>query len=243
MLNALVESSSVGTEAEDGFGTGRPSSLNRVYKPRFNPASFMYRFAKRWVDLTFCCIFIPIIAPLFLVIALAIRLTSPGPVFYTEKRVGQFGRRFTIFKFRSMYTKEYLRDILKHKECETTLHIMRVDRKHVRDPRITPVGRILRKLSLDELPQLINVWRGDMSLVGPRPVVELELERYGGYVHCYTLMVPGMSGLWQVSGRNDVSYERRVSIDAYYCVSWSPWLDMQILARTIPAVAKCTGAY
>jgi exopolysaccharide production protein ExoY len=252
VLNALVESSSVCTEVEDSSihpeakgdpGTTQPCDLKRTYKPRFNPASFTYRVAKRWIDLTLCCVFIPVIAPIFLIIALAIRLTSPGPVFYVEKRVGQFGKRFTIFKFRSMYTKEYLRDVLQHKECEATLFKMRVDCKHVHDPRITPVGRILRKLSLDELPQLINVLRGDMSLVGPRPVVDFELERYGDYVHCYTLMVPGMSGLWQISGRNDVSYERRVSIDAQYCLSWSPWLDMQILARTIPAVARCTGAY
>ena len=260
MLNALVESSSVCSETEveevfgakessvyseatEGLGPAQSRGLKRIYIPRFNPASFRYRVAKRWIDVTLCCLFFPVLVPIFFVIALAIRLTSPGPIFYVEKRVGQFGKRFTIFKFRSMYTKEYLRDVLRHKECEATLLKMRVDCKHVHDPRITPVGRILRKLSLDELPQLINVLRGDMSLVGPRPIVDCELERYGNYVHCYTLMVPGMSGLWQVSGRNDMSYERRVSIDAHYCVSWSPWLDMQILARTIPAVAKCTGAY
>jgi lipopolysaccharide/colanic/teichoic acid biosynthesis glycosyltransferase len=174
---------------------------------------------------------------------LVVRFSSPGPIFYREKRIGQFGKHFTILKFRSMYTKDYLRNVLQYKECEKTQMKRRLDQKHRSDPRITPVGKYLRKLSLDELPQLINVLCGDMSLIGPRPVVEAELERYGSYAYFYKLMVPGITGLWQVSGRNDVSYVRRVLMDAEYCTNWSPWYDISILLRTIPTVLKAKGAY
>lgn len=249
MPNALMEGGSVWTQVEGGFvgvqpaGRNRSLEISRSHETGCDPSSFMYRVAKRCMDVTFCCMCFPLILPVFLAIALAIRLTSPGPVFYLEKRVGQFGKPFTIFKFRSMYTREYLRDVLHHTECEKAERKQRLDCKHELDPRITRVGRYIRKLSLDELPQVINVLRGDMSLIGPRPVVEYELERYGDHAHCYTLMVPGISGLWQVSGRNDISYERRVSIDSEYFSSWSPWLDIRILARTIPAVVTCKGAY
>ena len=243
MSNAVVEGGSVCAEVESGFVGVQPATPDRTREAGCDPSSFMYRIAKRCADVTFCCVFSPVLLPVFVAVALAIRLTSRGPVFYLEKRVGQFGKPFTILKFRSMYTREYLRDVLRHKECEEALMKQRLDCKHVSDPRITRVGRFIRKFSLDELPQFINVLRGDMSLIGPRPVVEFELERYGDHVHCYTHMVPGISGLWQVSGRNDVSYERRVRIDAEYFASWSPWLDIRILARTIPAVARCKGAY
>jgi lipopolysaccharide/colanic/teichoic acid biosynthesis glycosyltransferase len=239
--NALMEGGSA--QVESSFVGVPPATLNRSYEAGCDPTAFMYRVAKRCVDVTLCCLCFPFIAPLFLAIALAIRLSSPGPVFYQEKRVGQFGKKFTIFKFRSMYTSEYLRDVLNHNQCEAAQREQRLDSKHKHDPRITAIGRNIRRLSLDELPQLINVLRGEMSLIGPRPVVDFELERYGDHAHCYTLMVPGMSGLWQVSGRNDLSYERRVSIDAEYFATWSPLLDMRILWRTIPAVVKCRGAY
>lgn len=253
MQKGLVEGSSAYAEVDGDFdfevspvvpiNTVRVLSSNRNRVVRFNPFSFLYRVAKRWADIGLCFLFLPILLPLFLIMMLAVRLSSPGPIFYKEKRIGQFGRLFTIWKFRSMYTKEYMRDVLNYKECEKTQMTRRQDQKHVHDPRITPVGRYLRKLSLDELPQLINVLRGEMSLIGPRPVVKKELERYGNYAHYYKLMLPGMTGLWQVSGRNDVTYENRVRMDAEYCKSWSPWLDMLILLRTIPVVLKCTGAY
>jgi exopolysaccharide production protein ExoY len=220
-----------------------PQSNGRTHAVGFDPNSLSYRIVKRWVDIGLCCLFLPILLPLFLVCALAVRLTSPGPVFYRERRIGQFGTPFIIFKFRSMYTKEYMRDVLQYKECEKTQMERRLDQKHQYDPRITSAGKYLRKLSLDELPQLINVLRGDMSIIGPRPVVEAELERYGSYVYFYKLMVPGITGLWQVSGRNDVSYVRRVLLDAEYSTTWSPWSDISILLRTIPAVLKAKGAY
>ncbi|HEX4019921.1 MAG TPA: sugar transferase [Acidobacteriaceae bacterium] len=218
-------------------------SYVRMHAESFNPYSFLYRVAKRWVDIGMCCLFLPIVLPLFLAVMLAVWFSSPGPVFYREKRIGQFGRPFAIFKFRSMHTQKYMRDVLQYKECNLTQMKRRVDQKHEYDPRITSVGKYLRKLSLDELPQLLNVLRGDMSLVGPRPVVEAELERYGGYAYFYKLMVPGITGLWQVSGRNDVSYVRRVLMDAEYCTKWSPWSDISILLRTIPTVLKTKGAY
>jgi exopolysaccharide production protein ExoY len=220
-----------------------PQADGRMHTVAFNPSSFLYRIAKRCADVSICCLFLPILLPLFAAIMLVVRFSSPGPIFYREKRIGQFGKHFTILKFRSMYTKDYLRNVLQYKECEKTQMKRRLDQKHRSDPRITPVGKYLRKLSLDELPQLINVLCGDMSLIGPRPVVEAELERYGSYAYFYKLMVPGITGLWQVSGRNDVSYVRRVLMDAEYCTNWSPWYDISILLRTIPTVLKAKGAY
>jgi lipopolysaccharide/colanic/teichoic acid biosynthesis glycosyltransferase len=240
-------------EFENCFDSVRPPAIpidltfshsnRRTHAAGFDPYSFLYRIVKRLVDIGLCCLFLLILLPLLFICALAVRFSSPGPIFYREKRVGQFGRSFTIFKFRSMYTKEYMRDTLRYKECDKTQMKRRLDQKHQYDPRVTPIGKYLRKLSLDELPQLINVLRGDMSVIGPRPVVEAELERYGAYDYFYKLMVPGITGLWQVSGRNDVSYARRVLMDAEYCTNWSPSSDISILLRTIPAVLKAKGAY
>ena len=258
MRNGLIEAMPIHPEAEVASGFDRvdlgfstvvsidsvvPEAHSRTHSTGLDPSSFLYKVGKRFADVCICCLLLPILLPFFVVIMLAVRLSSPGPLFYREKRIGQFGKPFIIFKFRSMYTKEHLRDVLHYKECETTQMKRRLDQKHHHDPRITPVGKYLRKLSLDELPQLINVVRGDMSLIGPRPVVEAELERYGSYAHFYKLMLPGITGLWQVSGRNDVSYVRRVLMDAEYCINWSPWYDVSILLRTIPVVLKTKGAY
>lgn len=216
-----------------------------TYKVRLatGTASSSYRYAKRAVDFTLSVLGLLIISPFFLALALAVRLTSPGTVFYREKRVGQNGRQFTIFKFRTMYTPEYLSEVLGYGESGNAQMDRRQFGKHTHDPRITKPGRWMRKFSLDELPQLINVIKGDMSLVGPRPVVNAELANYGQYAVYYKLAKPGMTGLWQVSGRNDVGYGQRVRLDAMYCLRWSPWLDMSILARTLPAVLNATGAY
>lgn len=185
----------------------------------------------------------PVALPIFAAVAMAVRLSSSGPVFYREQRVGKSGKLFRIYKFRSMYTKEYQREVLRYTECDVLQMRRRQDHKHMGDPRVTPVGRILRKLSLDELPQLMNVIRGEMSLVGPRPVVAAELQRYGADAYFYKLARPGITGLWQVSGRNDVSYEQRVRLDVTYCSEWSLWLDTLIMLRTVPAVVKTKGAY
>lgn len=206
-------------------------------------SSFRCAVVKRLMDISASCFLMLLLAPLFLLIAVLVRMSSPGPILYQERRVGRFGKHFTIYKFRSMYTKEHLHSVLKYRENEHDQLQRRVAKKHVHDPRITRVGAVLRKLSLDELPQLINIMRGEMSLVGPRPVVEAELTNYGSYAIFYKLVFPGLSGLWQVSGRNDVSFNTRVRLDVTYCREWSMLLDFAILARTVPAVLKKKGAY
>ena len=208
-------------------------------------SSISYRYAKRAMDIALCALSVPFLIPLFCIIALAVRISSPGPIFYREQRVGKGGRPFTIFKFRSMHTKEYLRDVLGYRErdCEGSALRRRFHDKRGADRRITRAGLFLRRSSLDELPQLINVLRGDMSLIGPRPVVQAELDRYGHCAGYYKLVFPGITGLWQVSGRNDVSYERRICMDVAYCKGWDPLLDARILLLTVPAVLRCKGAY
>jgi lipopolysaccharide/colanic/teichoic acid biosynthesis glycosyltransferase len=206
-------------------------------------SSFRYTVVKRSIDLAVSSFLIALLAPLFLLIAALVRISSPGPVLYRERRVGRFGKHFTIYKFRSMYTREYLHGVLKFRENEHDQLQRRIAHKHVHDPRITRVGYILRKLSLDELPQLFNIMKGEMSLVGPRPVVDAEMPHYGSYAIFYKLVFPGLSGLWQVSGRNDVDFKTRVRMDVSYCRKWSLRMDLAILAKTFPAVLKRKGAY
>lgn len=176
-------------------------------------------------------------------ISLAIYVEDRGPVFYRHLRIGQAGRRFYVLKFRTMrpdadrVLEEYLA------ANPEALRFWLEERKLKNDPRITRVGQFLRKSSLDELPQVINILLGDMSLVGPRPVTEEELAKYGQDAFYYLLVRPGLTGLWQVSGRNEVSYEKRVALDRYYVQNWSIWLDLYILARTVWVVLTRKGAY
>jgi lipopolysaccharide/colanic/teichoic acid biosynthesis glycosyltransferase len=172
-------------------------------------------------------------------VALAIKLDSPGPIFYRQQRVGKHGRRFWMLKFRSMrQDADRLLDTLRaHNEASGPLFKMR------RDPRITRVGRLLRRWSLDELPQLFNVLRGDMSLVGPRPPIPAEVEEYEDWQHGRLRAVPGITGLWQVSGRSEVPFHDMVRLDLHYIRNWSLGLDLVILLRTIPAVLTSRGAY
>ncbi|MDO5484496.1 MAG: undecaprenyl-phosphate galactose phosphotransferase WbaP [Desulfovibrionaceae bacterium] len=198
---------------------------------------------KRCIDLVLCLLALPLILPLGLLLALAIRLDSPGPIFYRQERIGQHGRRLRIFKFRTMQAnadsvlQEWLsREPALRQEWER-------DFKLKDDPRITRVGRFLRKTSLDELPQLINVITGGMSLVGPRPIVPNEIGKYGHVYESYCRVKPGITGLWQVSGRNDTSYAERVDYDNYYISNWSVWMDIWILGKTVPVVLTGYGAY
>jgi len=181
--------------------------------------------------------------PLFLVIMVAVKLDSSGPIFYGHYRLGRRGRPFTAWKFRSMVTNADT--VLKRHLIEN--HLLRDEwereRKLKSDPRITRVGRFLRRTSLDELPQLWNVLRGEMSLVGPRPIVDEEISHYADKYELYKRVHPGITGLWQVSGRNDVTYAERVNLDAYYVRNWSVWLDIYILLRTIWVVMIGDGAY
>jgi lipopolysaccharide/colanic/teichoic acid biosynthesis glycosyltransferase len=157
--------------------------------------------------------------------------------------VGQHGKSIRVYKFRTMV--ENSRDVLAgelRKNPALRDEWIRT-RKLVRDPRLTRAGRFLRRTSLDELPQIFNVLKGDMSLVGPRPIVQKEIARYGEIFPLYTQVKPGITGLWQISGRNDVSYVRRVELDQFYVYNWSVWLDLYILIRTIPTVISGKGAY
>jgi Undecaprenyl-phosphate galactose phosphotransferase WbaP len=201
------------------------------------------RLVKRVMDLGLVVVFA---LPLFFLVALLgllIRLDSPGSLFYGHSRLGLAANRFRAWKFRSMMQDadrrlaEYLE---RHPELREEWE---QDQKLKNDPRVTRVGRFLRKTSLDELPQLWNVLRGEMSLVGPRPIVEEEVKRYGPLFNLYTKVRPGLTGLWQVSGRNDTTYAERVAMDAYYVRNWSPWLDLYILARTVWVVLFGKGAY
>jgi Undecaprenyl-phosphate galactose phosphotransferase WbaP len=198
---------------------------------------------KRCSDLFWSALGLTLMAPLFAALWLAIRLTSAGPALFSHERVGEHGRRFRAWKFRTMYRNgdEILR---RHLENDAAARDeWQRDQKLRDDPRVTPVGRFLRKTSLDELPQLWNVLRGEMTLVGPRPIVEAEIPKYGTTYRLYTRVRPGITGLWQVSGRNDTTYEERVALDEYYVRNWSVWLDIYILARTVKVVLTGEGAY
>jgi Undecaprenyl-phosphate galactose phosphotransferase WbaP len=201
------------------------------------------RFIKRSLDLLLAAVFGIVALPAVGIIALLIKLTSPGPVFYGQVRRGQGGMPFVAWKFRSMFrdSSQLLERCL---DSDGGLREeWRRTRKLRHDPRITPLGRFLRRTSLDELPQLWNIARGQMSFIGPRPIVTEEISRYGEGFALYGKVTPGLSGLWQVSGRNNLSYEQRVTLDLYYVRNWSIWLDIYILARTVKVVVLGDGAY
>jgi Undecaprenyl-phosphate galactose phosphotransferase WbaP len=184
-----------------------------------------------------------LISPLLLVMVALIKLDSPGPAFYWHQRLGRRGKHFRCWKFRTMHTDaESLLTNLLQSNVEVRSEWEK-NQKLRKDPRVTRIGRFLRKTSLDELPQLWNVLRGEMSLVGPRPIVDAEVPKYYEVYKLYRRVPPGISGLWQVSGRSDTSYEERVAMDAYYVRNWSVWLDLVILARTVKSVISSWGAY
>jgi exopolysaccharide production protein ExoY len=206
-------------------------------------SSRRYTVVKRALDIIFSSALILTFLPLGLFVALAVVLSSPGPVFFRQQRLGRFGKPFWIIKFRSMYTRLHRDNVLDISASQRHHHEPYPVAKERPDPRITPIGRVIRKLSIDELPQLLNVLAGEMSLVGPRPIVEAERGFYGQDFAYYDLLCPGITGLWQVSGRSDVDYDRRVQYDREYASQWSFLLDFKILTRTIPAVLSMRGAY
>ncbi len=205
--------------------------------------SLQYSVVKRAWDVILSSVLILLCLPVGLVVALAVVLSSPGPVFFRQERLGRFGKPFRIIKFRSMYTHQHRDNVLEISTNHRHHYAPYPLAKEQPDPRITPVGRIIRKLSIDELPQLFNVFAGEMSLVGPRPIVEAERSLYGRDFAYYDLFCPGITGLWQVSGRSDVDYDKRVQCDRVYASHWSFLLDFKILTRTIPAVLSMRGAY
>ena len=200
-----------------------------------------YRLLKRGIDIVGSMAMIIVCLIPALLIAAAIIASSKGPVFYREFRIGQGGRPFRIWKFRSMKCKWERQDSEREDISSEDCLDSRVN-KNVPDSRLTPIGAFLRRWSLDELPQLLNVLRGEMSLVGPRPVIEAEVYLYGDLRHFYLEAVPGLSGLWQVSGRSNLSFSARANLDAFYVMNWSLLTDIGILLRTIPTVLRRTGA-
>jgi exopolysaccharide biosynthesis polyprenyl glycosylphosphotransferase len=197
------------------------------------------RVLKGALDRTGAAIAIVLVAPVLLAIAVAVWQSGPGPVLYRQERVGAYGRHYTMLKFRSMVVDadDKLQELLTLNENDGLLFKMR------HDPRVTPVGRWLRRFSLDELPQLFNVLGGSMSLVGPRPPLPAEVERYDTSIRRRLLVKPGLTGLWQVSGRSDLSWEESVRLDLRYVENWSLALDLLILWKTASAVVRSRGAY
>jgi undecaprenyl-phosphate galactose phosphotransferase len=205
--------------------------------------SLLGRSVKRAIDLVLSVIGLAVALPLIALISIAIMVETPGSPVFIHRRMGKSGREFGMVKFRTMIPRaqERLRDLLSdHPELMNEWQSLQKVRS---DPRITRVGRFLRKYSLDEIPQLLNVIWGQMSLVGPRPIVRDEVERFGDQMPLIQCVRPGLTGLWAVSGRTDASYEDRVALESRYVRDWSPVLDARILLRTIPRVFRGSGAY
>lgn len=198
------------------------------------------RGAKRAIDVTAAAVLLLLLAPLLLAVALCIKLTDRGPVLFWQTRVGQHGREFLFPKFRSMVANA---EALKAKLLAQNDHGDGITFKMKRDPRVTWIGRIIRKTSIDELPQLLLVLQGTMSLVGPRPPVPSEVARYTLQDRRRLEVVPGLTCIWQVSGRGDIPFPQQVALDVQYIESQSLWLDLVVLLRTVPAVLFGRGAY
>lgn len=211
------------------------SSLSRAISPD--------QIASRLFDVTVAAVALVCALPFLLLLAVAMQIDSPGPLLFRHRRVGLGGRAFSCLKFRTMHVNaaEMLREHLaSNAEARAEWE---AEFKLRDDPRVTRLGRIVRKLSLDELPQLLNVIAGDMSLVGPRPIIAAEIERYGQFFDDYCAVRPGLTGIWQISGRSDISYAQRVALDAFYARNKSLWMDIEVIAGTIPAVLRARGSY
>jgi lipopolysaccharide/colanic/teichoic acid biosynthesis glycosyltransferase len=239
-------------ESQDGDG-GEPIADSRLYPDltQGNPKKSLPLLVKRTTDIIGSSALLVLASPLLVVVALAIKLTSKGPVIFQQDRLGQFGARFKCLKFRTMYTdndpkihKEYCQRFIAGRADGETASGKTPVYKITNDPRVTPVGRFLRKASLDELPQFWNVLTGQMSLVGPRPPVPYEYAVYDIWHRRRVLEAkPGVTGLWQVSGRSRMSFNDMVRLDLRYSQSWSLWLDLKILVATPRAVLGGEGAY
>jgi undecaprenyl-phosphate galactose phosphotransferase len=213
-----------------------------LLRMRNNLRRWPARLTKRLFDTLAALMLLMLLSPGFLLVALAIRRDG-GPALFAHPRIGKKGQVFNCYKFRTMVVdaEKQLEQLLQ-RQPELRKQ-WQAEHKLRLDPRVSPLGRFLRRTSLDELPQLINVIRGEMSLVGPRPVVRSELPRYGDQVGYYLMVRPGMTGLWQVSGRNDVDYDTRVYLDSWYVKNWSLWHDLVILFKTVSVVLTRQGAY
>jgi exopolysaccharide biosynthesis polyprenyl glycosylphosphotransferase len=197
------------------------------------------RLTKAVFDRVGAVLLLAVVAPVLIAITVVVKAGSRGPALFRQERVGREGRAFPMLKFRTMEidADRQVPELVETSDGNGVLFKLR------RDPRVTPVGRFLRRYSLDELPQLINVLRGEMSLVGPRPPLPVEVQHYGVDMHRRFVVKPGLTGLWQVSGRSDLSWEESVRVDLYYVENWSLLLDLVILWRTFGAVIRGRGAY
>lgn len=229
---------------------GKRSAFDMMFFPEIDakgPGDAVGRMLKRAIDVFGSFAGLILLTPAFAVIALVIKLTSQGPVFFTQDRVGCNGKKFKLFKFRTMFVgnddrihREYVKKLIKGELGEEQNGVFKIKG----DPRTTPVGKLLRKFSVDELPQLLNVLKGDMSLVGPRPPILYELEEYWGWQRNRLIgWKPGITGAWQVSGRSSTTFDQMVRLDLRYLNGWSVLLDLKILGLTPIAVLKCRGAY
>jgi exopolysaccharide biosynthesis polyprenyl glycosylphosphotransferase len=202
-------------------------------------ASTLQRGLKRFVDVTLASLGIALLAPVLIAVAAAVKLSSSGPVFFRQPRVGRDGRTFTFLKFRSMYADADRRKAELQGLNEADGPIFKIKN----DPRITPIGHFLRRTSLDELPQLLHVIAGHMSLVGPRPHLPEEVSAYGPLDFRRLTVQPGITCIWQVSGRSDLDFDTWVALDLEYIDTWSLWLDLKLILKTVPAVLSGKGAY
>lgn len=215
-----------------------------MLRPRDNLAAPGARFLKRLFDILVASILLVLLSPAFLYVSARVRRADGGRAYYSQTRIGRYGRGFNCFKFRSMITNAdtVLEAYLTANPAARVEYEQNF--KLLNDPRITSFGKFLRRTSLDELPQLVNILRGEMSLVGPRPVTSQELNLYyGDLANTYTRVLPGMTGLWQVSGRSETSYNQRISYDVWYVKNWTLWYDIVILLRTVKVVFSRAGAY
>lgn len=198
-----------------------------------------YKPVKRALDVILASIALVILSPIFLIIALAIKLESKGPVLFKHKRIGKEGKEIYIYKFRSMVDKA--EDMIKDFNPEQ-MKEFKENYKLKNDPRITMIGKFIRKTSLDELPQLLNIIKGELSIIGPRPVVEEELEKYGDYKKKFLSVTPGLTGYWAANGRSNTSYEERMKMELYYVDNMSLKMDLKVLLKTIISVVRKVGA-
>jgi lipopolysaccharide/colanic/teichoic acid biosynthesis glycosyltransferase len=241
---------------KDGKPNKPGGPVNFTFYPEYPKKERSHKNAlkiKRTIDTIGSIVGILIYSPFFIIVPLCIKLTSGGPVLFRQERVGQYGKTFTFLKFRSMYAdndedvhKKYVQDLIAGKVSGETEDKGAGKKcyKITNDKRVTPLGNILRKLSLDELPQFYNVLRGDMSLVGPRPPIPYELEKYDPWHRRRVLEVkPGITGLWQVTGRSSTTFDEMVRIDLHYATNWSLWFDVKILLKTTWVVVAGKGGY
>lgn len=198
-----------------------------------------YLIIKRLIDIIGACVGIVLLSPIYIILILLIKIDSKGPAFFPHKRLGLKGKLINVYKFRTMVTnaEEILENLPEEKKKAFEINFKFDD-----DPRITRVGKYLREMSLDELPQLVNILKGDMAIVGPRPIVIKELNKYGIYSDKLLAVKPGLTGYWQANGRSDTTYEERVAMDMYYIDNMSLWLDIKIIFKTALSVFKKEGA-